>query len=188
MSGFEVVGVVLGVLPLIISAIEHYNDIVDPIVTFRKYSRELQTFMTELNVQRDIFQNECIWILSRFIDGHELQDMLKSPTHHLRSGLKQDVELQQKVSNSIGAHASQLKDILELINSSLNDIYAEVEHLPQGLAKPTGTSVSCVFLDLWLSSKLCRTERVCRHKSMALARETEVKARVQERLPQSQSR
>lgn len=72
MSRLEVVGVVLAVVPLVISGIKNYENVIDPIVTFRKYSKALKTFTTELNVQQDIFQNECIWILSPFVNGYDL--------------------------------------------------------------------------------------------------------------------
>lgn len=142
MSGFEVVGVVLGVLPLIISAIEHYNDIVDPIMTYRKYSTTLQTLMTEINAQRDIFQNECILILSQFVDQHVLEDMLKDPKHDLRYQLKNDQQVQENLSTMVGSHSEQLQGILKLINNSLHDIYDETKHLPNGLERPQRNDVS----------------------------------------------
>lgn len=145
MSGFEVAGVVLGVLPLIISAIEHYNDIVDPIRTCRKYSSALQTLVTDINAQRDIFQNECILILSQFVDQHALEDMLKDPKHALRSQLKYDQNVQEKITSLIGSHASQLQGILNLINASLDEIYEEIKHLPEGLERPQRDSVSFHF-------------------------------------------
>ncbi|KAL8785152.1 MAG: hypothetical protein Q9195_008744, partial [Heterodermia aff. obscurata] len=136
MSGFEIVGVVLGVLPLIISTIEDYEKIVDPVVTFRKYSKALQTFTTELNVQRDIFQNECIWILSRFVDGHDLEAMLQDPAHNLRRVLRHDDSLDGSVSKTLGASPyRQLRDILVLLSDSLNEIYEETKDLSEGLSK-----------------------------------------------------
>ena len=142
MTGFEVVGVVLGILPLIISAIEHYNDIVDPIVTYRKYSTALQTLMTEINAQRDIFQNECLLILSQFVDQHALEDMLKDPKHDLRRQLKIDQDVQENLTSMIGSHAGQLQGILSLINTSLIEIYEETRDLPNGLERPRRNDVS----------------------------------------------
>ena len=141
MSGFEVVGVVLGVLPLIITAIEDYEKIIGPIVTFRQYSKALKTFTTELNVQRDIFQNECIWILSRFVDGHQLEDMLKDSSHDLRNEIKGDNRLDRAVSNTIGPHYGQLRDILQLIENSLNEIFDETKDLHEGLTRPSRAGV-----------------------------------------------
>jgi hypothetical protein len=142
MSGFEATGVVLGVLPLIISAIENYEKIIDPIVIYRSYSKALKTFTTELNVQRDIFQNECIWILSRFVSGHELEEMLKDPSHQLRENIQKDRSLDRNVSRTIGPSYRQILDILQLIKSSLDDIYEETKDFSLGLSKPTRSDVS----------------------------------------------
>ena len=149
MSGFEIAGVVLGVLPLIISAIEDYEKIVDPVVTFRKYSKALQTFTTELNVQRDIFQNECIWLLSRFVDGHELEAMLQDPAHNLRHVLWEDCDLDGNISKTLGASPyRQLRDILVLLSESLNEIYEETKDLSEGLSKPKAEVSTETLIDL----------------------------------------
>ena len=60
MSGFEVIGVVLGVAPLIVTAIEKYEKIAKLVTTYRKYSKIIRKVNTELAGQRVIFQNECI--------------------------------------------------------------------------------------------------------------------------------
>ncbi|KAK4691719.1 hypothetical protein P7C71_g5342, partial [Lecanoromycetidae sp. Uapishka_2] len=151
MSGFEVVGVIFGVLPLIITAIEDYEKIVGPIVTYRQYSKALKTFTTELNVQRDIFQNECIWILSRFVDGHELEDMLNDSSHSLRNVIKSDRNLDLNVSSTIGPHYGQLRDILQLIKTSLDEIYEETKHLPEGLTRPSKINEEPIDVKAWKS-------------------------------------
>jgi hypothetical protein len=136
MSGFETVGVALAVIPLIISAVEHYEDILGPITTYRKYSAVLKTFTTELNVQRDIFQNECVWILSPFTDAHDLEDMLKTPSHNLRRKLEADANVNECVRLCFGPSHSQIINILELIQKSLDEIYDETKYLPEGLTRP----------------------------------------------------
>ena len=141
MTGFEVVGAVLGVLPLVISAIENYERITGPISTYRKFSKVLKTFTTELNVQRDIFQNECIWILSRFVDGHELEDMLKDPSHHLRDVIRGDRNLDRTVSTTIGASYRQVLSILQLLKDTLDEIYQQTKDFSEGLSKPSRTEV-----------------------------------------------
>ena len=148
MTGFEIVGVVLGVLPLIISAIENYEKIIDPVVTFKRYSKALQTFTTELNVQRDIFQNECIWILSRYVDGHGLEDMLDDPSHHLRETIRRDGKLDANVKSTLGPTYRQLRDILILITESLDDIYEETKDLSAGLSRPEVSRVQSFDLRL----------------------------------------
>src|SRR4051794_4057127 len=59
MSGFEVAGVVLGSLPLVISALEHYRDGLRSIQRWRKYERELQSLVRNLETERAKLQNVC---------------------------------------------------------------------------------------------------------------------------------
>ena len=160
MSGFEVVGVVFGVLPLIITAIQEYERIIDPVITYRQYSKAVKTFMTELNVQRDIFQNECIWILSRFVDSHDLEDMLKEPSHSLRETILTDRILDHNVAKTIGPSYRQLQDVLELIKCSLDEIYEETKDLPEGLSRPPPPEVRTRFLAHQVGTLLIRVYRL----------------------------
>lgn len=136
LSGFEVVGIFFIVLPLIITAIEDYEKIVGPIITYRQSSKAMKTLTTELKVQRDIFQNECIWVLSRFVDSHELEDIIEDSSHNLRSVIREDSGLDRTVSTTIGPHYGQLKDRLQLIKGSLDEIYEETRNLPESLHRP----------------------------------------------------
>jgi len=150
MSGLELVGVVLGAIPLLIAAIENYENIIGPVVSYRKYSVVLKTFLTELQVQRDIFQNECIWILSPVAEAHELQDMLDDPSHHLRQKLRTDNNVTNTVRLRFGPSYSQVVNILFLIKTSLDEIYEHTKTLPEGLTKPVCVAGAMV----WFMSKL----------------------------------
>jgi hypothetical protein len=52
MSGFEVLGVVLGLLPLLISAGEHYEDVYQPFLRYRHFSKEVERYGLQLIHQR----------------------------------------------------------------------------------------------------------------------------------------
>ncbi|KAH0541225.1 hypothetical protein FGG08_004281 [Glutinoglossum americanum] len=85
--------------------IENYERIIDPIITYRKYSKALKAFSIELGVQRDIFQNECVWLLSELVDAQELEDMLEEPSHALRSTLRDDLGLSREFSRRLDLSA-----------------------------------------------------------------------------------
>ncbi len=55
MSGFEVVGVVFGVLPILISAAEHYEDVFRPFKRYKKFAPELEEYQKKLGIQKAIF-------------------------------------------------------------------------------------------------------------------------------------
>lgn len=63
MAGVEVAGLVLGVLPLIVAAIENYEKIGDLILS-RRCLKEVRIFNTDSGVQRVLSQNQCVLLLS----------------------------------------------------------------------------------------------------------------------------
>lgn len=78
-SGIEIVGVTLAVLPLIISALEHYEQGVSTIEKFFRYKREIRSIIEALATENAMFKNSCEQILSDFLSPVELADMLQNP-------------------------------------------------------------------------------------------------------------
>lgn len=132
---------VLRVLPLILSALENYERICYPMRTFHKYLKTFQTFNKELNFQRDIFGNKVILVLDRFVDRHELRNMLKETSHSHGNIVRGDSNLDLTVSNTIGVSHGQLCDIPQLIKTSVDEIYEETRGLPDRLSRPLRTEV-----------------------------------------------
>lgn len=67
MSGFEVTGVVLGSLPLIISAIEYYADLVQTVKRAIKYKTELKNLKRDLDAESTVFLDTLEHILDGLI-------------------------------------------------------------------------------------------------------------------------
>lgn len=129
----EVAGIVLGVIPLIVEAIESYEKIGDLILTYRRYSKEVRKFNTEIAVQRVIFQNECVLLLSQVVDDERaLHDMFNEPAHGLRNFLRNDDNLDRKLLQRMNerVHDSykQIVALLGLIRQSLEQIYGETKN------------------------------------------------------------
>ncbi len=102
MTGFEVAGVIFGVVPLMITAIDSYERIGDLFGTYRKYSKAVRRFNKELGVQRVIFQNEYVLLLSQVVeDGRVLHDMFNEPSHAVRASLLTDQSMDRKLSQRL---------------------------------------------------------------------------------------
>lgn len=99
MSGFEVAGLVLGAIPLAISALEHYKAGRGVVATFMKFHGQLDTLIYRLKLQRtfyylhildllrsagvkevvnqsDVSEEECIKILQNAKIGDEIREYL----------------------------------------------------------------------------------------------------------------
>jgi len=81
MSGLEVVGIVFGVLPLLISAAEHYDDVFKPFKRFKKAAPELELYQQRLKVQRTIFLNQCQILLTTLTSRESAREMLREKGH-----------------------------------------------------------------------------------------------------------
>lgn len=123
MSGIEAVGLVLGVLPLLISAAEHYDDVIKPFKRYRKFAPELENYQQQLGAQKTIFRNECHWLLSSIIGRQTAGEMLKNRTH----GSWTDSSLDEKFSRQLGESGAACKTIIDLIQAKLKIIEEESE-------------------------------------------------------------
>ncbi|KAH8723785.1 hypothetical protein GQ44DRAFT_773661 [Phaeosphaeriaceae sp. PMI808] len=63
MSGLEVAGVVLGAIPLIISALEHYGDGIRVMKNMKNYAIIFDDFITQLDASIGIYMNTCYELL-----------------------------------------------------------------------------------------------------------------------------
>lgn len=79
MSGLEVIGIVLGGIPLIISALEHYKDGTHAIQIWRKYKTELASVIRQLRVQQSRLTNVCETLLEGLGLGGRIEAMIKEP-------------------------------------------------------------------------------------------------------------
>lgn len=76
MSGFEVVSVVFGVLPVLIEAVKAYSSVSESLHTFRHYSKEIKAIRVQFKVHHGIFLNEGRLLLRLVGDERAAKDML----------------------------------------------------------------------------------------------------------------
>lgn len=79
MSGFEVAGVVLGSIPLLISTLEHYSDGVSALQRWRRYERELRCLIRNLQTERVKLTNVCEKLLVGLVPSSKIESMIKNP-------------------------------------------------------------------------------------------------------------
>jgi len=99
-SGIEVVGLVLAVLPLIISALEHYEEGVSTIDKFLRYKREIRSIIEALATENAMFKNSCEQLLSDFLSPVELAEMLQNPRGEIWSQPNIVTELRARLDRS----------------------------------------------------------------------------------------
>ncbi|PVH87162.1 hypothetical protein DL98DRAFT_525894 [Cadophora sp. DSE1049] len=99
MSGFEIAGVVLGALPLVITALEHYGEGIKTIKSMIGYQALVGNLILDLKIETRSFQRGCENLLGRLqIPPEEAEELLKFPKGRKWS----DPGLHAKIRNLLG--------------------------------------------------------------------------------------
>ena len=77
----EAFGLFLGVLPLLISAIEHYDDVLQPFTRYRNFTSKAQQLHDEIETERIIVRTECQLLLGAATSRDTALQMLHNPQH-----------------------------------------------------------------------------------------------------------
>ncbi|KAL8817889.1 MAG: hypothetical protein Q9191_008059 [Dirinaria sp. TL-2023a] len=124
MSGLEVGFGVLGILPLIVSAAEHYSDCFRPFSRYRKFSAEIDRFQRQLKVQKTIFRHHCLILLENVTLHDAAASMLGDRNHPLWA----DQEIERQLARYLEDLKETCIETIELIQERLQ----EVEKKSQG--------------------------------------------------------
>ena len=133
MSGFEVAGVVLGSLPLVISAIEHYATLVQTIKRSIKYEIELKSLKHDLDAESLIFLDTLERVLDGLIPASQLEEQLNDPA----SPLWQDDSLNERLRGRLGRSYSVFTDTVKDMNATIQEIIQRLDLDGQGKVRWT---------------------------------------------------
>lgn len=115
--------ITLAVIPLLISAAEHYKKTYDAFHRLRNASREAENLRVDLIVQRALFDDSCRNLLGKCgIDKAVVALMLKNPRHPAWSV----EELKSKIRKVLGSFSEAFVGILQRIEGELKVIEDKV--------------------------------------------------------------
>jgi hypothetical protein len=98
MSGLEVAGVVLGSLPIVISALEHYANGVHTAKRYWRYKSELRSLILQINTERGIFINTLEQLLGGLVGIEQMTEFLSNPGGKVWQGV--NVQLKQRLRSA----------------------------------------------------------------------------------------
>ena len=114
-------GLALAVTPLIVSALENYEYIFQPIIIFSKrYRKVVEKFQKALKVQRVKFANECTFLLHS-VTSNRGNLMIDDLEHALWRDRDLENRLRDRLSDSYDACVSSLSLINEILLEILKD-------------------------------------------------------------------
>jgi len=127
MSGIEVVGILLAVMPLLISAAEHYHDLATPFKRYRGFTGEARMFLAELQTQQTIFRNEARLLLGNVVGHARAVEMLMDPTDGAWNN--------QTISEAIDKHLGDCRAACVATLSSIDDSLVQISALEKKFAE-----------------------------------------------------
>jgi hypothetical protein len=111
MSGVELAGLVLGILPLAISAMETYNEGLDPVKAFFGWEKELPKFIRRLRNQHVHYEQTLRQLLGPIVSEEELAEMLTEPNGELWKDEEIAEKMDGKLAESKLAYRNTMADI-----------------------------------------------------------------------------
>lgn len=122
MSGFEVAGVALALLPILIEVVKSYSTIAKKVHTLRHYSRDVKSISEQLKVHNGIFLNEVRLLLRSVQAEDEVEGMLDDTSdrrwvnEHLDDNLRAVLRESFEVCRGI---VEETKDIIKAMEDEL---------------------------------------------------------------------
>lgn len=111
MSGFEIAGVILGSLPLIISALENYTDVTDTFKRARKYKTELKRIQNDLDAESAILLDTLERLVDGLVPAKQLEELLKDPSSELWQNETLNIRLQSRLGRSYSVYTHSVNEI-----------------------------------------------------------------------------
>ncbi|KAG4441599.1 hypothetical protein IFR05_002883 [Cadophora sp. M221] len=132
MSGLEGISIALGILPLLISALEHYEDVFRPFQRYRDFFPELARFQRQLLAQKTIFRSQCQLLLAPLTGVEMTTLMLNGKRHHMwESG---------DMASRLKSHLGQSAEACVATMTEMEEQLYEIQEKAQEFIPPESTS------------------------------------------------
>ena len=111
MSGAEAAGLVLGAIPLVVSALEHYVEGVDTITRWWRYKAELTSLANILYAENARFLLTCERLLRDIVSAHDLELLMADPGGPQWADVELENKLRQRLQFSYAAYSQAVEDM-----------------------------------------------------------------------------
>ncbi|CZR60528.1 uncharacterized protein PAC_10424 [Phialocephala subalpina] len=119
LTGVETAGLVLAVLPLLISALEHYKEGLEPVKLFLDFHNQLPSQIHRLTYQHVQLELTLRLLLSDIVEGEDLADMIARPLGSTWKGPKVQGMLKGRLRESYKVYERTVARMQELMGADL---------------------------------------------------------------------
>ncbi|KAK4646288.1 hypothetical protein QC761_209110 [Podospora bellae-mahoneyi] len=127
MSGFEVAGVVLGVIPLVIASLEHYQAGKGAVASFVKYGGLLENLILRLTIHQHLYHTDILFLLQAA--GVVELNLRHEDTVAECFRLLRDPEVDEEIEDWLGPLSDPFKQLVGQYESSLKAIVGHIKHI-----------------------------------------------------------
>lgn len=122
MSGIEIAGLAIGVLPLLVELVKSYSAIMRRAHTFRHYGKTVKSLSTQLDTQNGLFMNEIRLLLLCVEDEAVVESMLAdaSDQHWTMDNLGKRLHL--VLGNNFIICRNIIEEIIEMVLDLRKDL------------------------------------------------------------------
>ena len=114
-TGVEVAGLSLAILPLIVSALEHYNDGTRPLKDFVKYRCLIRIMVIDLGTQSELLRNSIEKLLDGLVSDTEIATLLENPAGPAWRERSLATRLEKRLAGAYMVYMESIKNILILL-------------------------------------------------------------------------
>ncbi|KAF4450947.1 hypothetical protein F53441_6008 [Fusarium austroafricanum] len=139
MSGFEVAGIVLGSIPIVVSALECYMKGLGTLQNFRSYKRILKGLILTLKTEHVQLQNICEKLLIGIAPQARIEEMIRDPFG--------DLWREKEIFNKLRL---RLWNSLQVFDARVQDMKEAIEEMMKKLNIGTGANVGSCLHDVGL--------------------------------------
>ncbi|KAG7416289.1 hypothetical protein Forpe1208_v005590 [Fusarium oxysporum f. sp. rapae] len=122
MSGFEVAGIVLGSIPIVVSALQCYMSGLGTLQNFRSYKRILKSLILTLKTEHVNLQNICEKLLTGIAPQTRIEEMIRDPFGHLWREEEIFNKLRLRLWSSLQVFDDRVQDMREAIEEIMEKL------------------------------------------------------------------
>jgi hypothetical protein len=122
MSGIEVVGIVLGALPIMISGIEKYSDGLSAARRLLHPRKELRNMHRAIRTELQIFRNTAVILLHRIATDAEVRALIEEPT----SSLWMTPGFEAQIKSLLGSSYFTWCEVMADVGNAIKEISVEL--------------------------------------------------------------
>ncbi|KAH7007113.1 hypothetical protein EDB80DRAFT_613663, partial [Ilyonectria destructans] len=125
MSGFEVAGIVLGTIPLLVSALEAYCSLMRD---WGKAPSELKSLNRQLTTERAKLYNVCDQLISDVVPQRDIEPMLQDPFGPLWQAKETNEKIRRRLWGSYEPFEDTVQEVGEALDSVMQRLRVHVTH------------------------------------------------------------